>query len=94
MEIMFKIYILKLFFKLLNIKYLMCTSIFFFDLNVFFSWSGGSSASRVSLQSQMAERNGTIFKVQFLVSTSKCYLIIFNVKIIITVIIKFVHFGQ
>lgn len=29
MEIMFKIYILKLFFKLLNIRYLMCTSIFF-----------------------------------------------------------------
>lgn len=52
----------------------MCTSVFFFDWNVFFSWSGGSSASRVSFQSQMAERNGTIFKVQFLVSTSKCYV--------------------
>ncbi|XP_078345554.1 uncharacterized protein LOC144631057 [Oculina patagonica] len=31
------------------------------------SWSGGSSASQVSIQSQMAERNGTICKVQFLV---------------------------
>jgi len=30
------------------------------------SWSGGSSASTVSFQSQMAERNGTMVKVQFL----------------------------
>ena len=49
---------------------------------ILFSWSGDSSASRVSFQSQM-EKNGTMSKVQFLVSiiilTNYLYIIYYTI---------------
>ena len=52
----------------------------FFNWKFFFSWSGSLSASGVSCQSQMVERNGTMVKVQFLVSASKKFLILIKLE--------------